>query len=397
MGFLTAEEAINEIKAGRIVIVTDDQNRENEGDFVMAAEKATPESINFMAKHGRGLVCAPMAEERLQELQLPLMVFDNSALHGTKFTVSVDYLIGTTTGISAFDRSETIKALANPEAKPQDFGRPGHIFPLKSVNGGVLHRVGHTEATVDLARLAGLKPVGVLCEIMDDDGTMARMPKLLELAETFNMGILTIETLIEHRQKTEKLIENTLVTELPTKYGKFMLHLYHSLTENEHHLALVKGEITPDEPTIVRVHSQCLTGDILGSLRCDCGDQLGAALQMIEKEGKGILLYMRQEGRGIGLANKLKAYVLQDNGMDTVEANEHLGFKADQRDYGIGAQILVDLGVRKMRLLTNNPKKLVGLDGYGLDIVEQIPIKGAVHEYNERYLNTKKEKLNHML
>lgn len=394
---LTIEQAIQHISEGKMLIVTDDESRENEGDFIMAAEKVTPEAINFMATHARGLICVAMKGERLAQLDLPPMVQDNTAKLGTAFTVSVDAAEGITTGISAPDRARTIQVLADVSSQPEDLARPGHIFPLRAVEGGVLRRTGHTEAVVDLTRLAGLTPAGVLCEVMDEDGTMARMPKLVELGKRFGIGIVTIQDLIAYRHRTEKLVHCELVTALPTRFGDFELHLYASEFETDHHLALVKGKPTPEEPALVRVHSQCLTGDILGSMRCDCGDQLGTALQMIEREGCGVLLYMRQEGRGIGLVNKLRAYVLQDQGMDTVEANLHLGFKADERDYGTGAQILSDLGIRRIRLITNNPKKRAGLEGYGLEIVECVPIRVGQNKNNEKYLRTKKEKLGHDL
>lgn len=397
MCMISVEKAIKNIRDGKILIVTDNEERENEGDFIMAADKITPEAINFMAKHGRGLICTPMDGESLRRLDLPAMVSNNTARLQTAFTVSVDALEETTTGISAFDRAKTVSVLANPKSKSEDLGRPGHIFPLRAVDGGVLRRAGHTEAVIDLVRMAGLNPVGVLCEIMDEDGSMARMPRLKEIAEQFNLGITTIKDIITYRHRTEKLVHEDLVTTLPTKFGTFQLHLYASELEADHHLALVKGELSPNKPVLVRVHSQCLTGDILGSLRCDCGSQLAWAMEKIEKEGCGVLLYMRQEGRGIGLANKLRAYVLQDQGLDTVEANVHLGFKADERDYGVGAQILSDLGVKKIRLMTNNPKKRAGLEGYGLEIVERIPVKEGHHRHNERYLLTKKEKLGHDL
>jgi len=397
MAFISVEDGIEELKQGKVLIVTDDQNRENEGDFVALAESITPEIINLMVTRGRGLVCVPMIQERMEQLDLSMMVERNTAKLGTAFTVSVDAVQDTTTGISAYDRAVTIQALADPKAKPEDFARPGHIFPLMAAEGGVLRRAGHTEAVVDLARLAGSHSIGVLCEILDDDGTMARMPRLLELAQELDLGILTIADLIEYRRRTEKLVEQILRIDFPSRWGHFDLCLYESVVEKDHHLALVKGDIQPDDEVLVRAHSQCLTGDILGSLRCDCREQLKHALQMIEKEGKGILVYMRQEGRGIGLVNKLRAYELQDQGLDTVEANHRLGFPADQRDYGIGAQILADLGVRKMRLMTNNPRKIIGLEGYGLCVVDRIPIEVGVHERNQDYLRTKKEKLGHLL
>ena len=395
--FNTIPDAVEDFKSGKILIVVDDEDRENEGDFIMAATKATPESINFMAQYGRGLICVPMMENRLDELELFSMVQKNTAHHGTQFTVSVDAIKNTTTGISAFDRAVTIKALVNPQTKPNDLARPGHIFPLKAEKGGVLSRAGHTEAVVDLAKLAGLYPAGVLCEILDNDGTMARVPSLQKLAKKHNLKIITIRDLIEYRRLTEKLVERKALVNFPTKFGQFQLYLYESSVDEHHHLAVVKGDVNTEEPVIVRVHSQCLTGDILGSLRCDCQDQLHYALKMIEKEGRGVVLYMRQEGRGIGLANKILAYQLQDNGRDTVEANEELGFPADLRDYGIGAQILADLGIKQIKLLTNNPKKIVGLKGYGLKIVDRIPIEISPNEINARYLETKRDKLGHLI
>lgn len=397
MAFISIEDAIQELKQGKILIVTDDKNRENEGDFIAIAESITPDQVNFIVSRGRGMLCVPMTVERLEQLEIPLMVRRNTAKHGTAFTVTVDAIKGTSTGISAYDRAITIRALADPKAKPEDFARPGHIFPLAAVKGGVLRRAGHTEAVVDLARLAGFQPVGVLCEILDDDGTMARTPKLLEISDQYDLGMITIADLIEYRRRTEKLVRRVLQVDFPSRWGHFDLCMYESEVEPGHHLALVKGEIGPEDQVLVRVHSQCLTGDVLGSLRCDCRDQLSHALEMIEREGKGVLLYMRQEGRGIGLANKLRAYELQDQGMDTVEANQRLGFAADQRDYGIGAQILVDLGVRQMRLMTNNPKKMIGLDGYGLRVVERVPIEVGVQAHNLGYLRVKKTKLGHIL
>ncbi|HDQ00773.1 MAG TPA: bifunctional 3,4-dihydroxy-2-butanone-4-phosphate synthase/GTP cyclohydrolase II [bacterium] len=395
--FNTIEEAIEDFRDGKILIVVDDEDRENEGDFIMATTKATPEQINFMAKYGRGLICVPMTQERLEELGLDAMVQKNTAHHGTQFTVSVDAVKNTTTGISTFDRAETIRTLVDPKAHPSDLARPGHIFPLKAAKGGVLSRAGHTEAVVDLARLSGLYPAGVLCEILDDDGTMARVPKLLKIAQQHHLKIISIRDLIEYRRRTEVLVTRKAATNFPTKFGHFKLYLYESAVDEHHHLAIVKGNVNTDNPVIVRVHSQCLTGDILGSLRCDCQDQLHYAMLLIEKEGAGVVLYMRQEGRGIGLANKILAYQLQDNGKDTVEANEALGFKADLRDYGIGAQILADLGIKKIRLLTNNPKKIVGLKGYGMDVVERIPIEVAPNEVNAHYLETKRDKLGHLI
>lgn len=395
--FNTIEEAIEDYREGKILIVCDDEDRENEGDLIMSAIKVTPEKINFMAKYGRGLVCVPMTQERLNELDLQPMVQRNTAIHGTQFTVSVDAAKNIGTGISAYDRAQTIKVLVDPDARPADLARPGHIFPLKAEKGGVLSRAGHTETVVDMARLAGLYPAGVLCEIMDDDGNMARVPQLMKMAQKHQLTIVTVRDLIEYRRRTEKLVRRIATTKFPTKFGNFILHLYESSIDEHHHLAVVKGDLTTDEPVIVRVHSQCLTGDIFGSLRCDCGDQLSSAMEMIEKQGQGVLLYMRQEGRGIGLSNKILAYQLQDNGRDTVEANEELGFKPDLRDYGIGAQILSDLGIKKIKLLTNNPKKIVGLKGYDLEIVERLPIEICPNEVNAHYLETKRDKLGHLI
>jgi 3,4-dihydroxy 2-butanone 4-phosphate synthase/GTP cyclohydrolase II len=390
------ESAIEDIKAGRIVIVVDDEDRENEGDFIIAARHASPEVINFMSKHGRGLICAALVEDRCDELGLELMVNNNTALHETAFTVSVDLLgHGCSTGISAHDRSKTIHALIDPGTKPSDLGKPGHIFPLRAKKGGVLRRVGHTEAAIDLSRLAGFEPAGVLVEIMNDDGTMARLPQLIEVAKKFEFKIITIKDLIEYRIKRDSLIEEVVRVEMPTKFGDFKLVAFREKYSSNEHLALVKGEWQKDEPVMVRVHSSCFTGDILGSLRCDCGEQLHAAMKMVEKEGKGAILYMNQEGRGIGLLNKLKAYRLQEEGLDTVEANLHLGFQMDQRDYGIGAQILRHLGISKLKLVSNNPKKRVGLMGYGLEIVENIPIEISSNPHNEKYLLTKRDKLGH--
>jgi len=397
MAFISIEDGIEELKKGKVLIVTDDKNRENEGDFIAIAETVTPEIVNFMVKHGRGLLCVPTTAETLERLDLSLMVDRNTALHETAFTVSVDAAQGTTTGISVYDRAITIRAMADPNSKPEDFARPGHIFPLMAAQGGVLRRAGHTEAVVDLARMAGFRPCGVLCEILDEDGTMARAPRLLEIAQQFDLGIIAINDLIEYRRRNEKLVHRIIQLDFPSRWGHFMLYMYQSDVDNQQHLALVKGEISPEDEVLVRVHSQCLTGDILGSLRCDCRNQLTHALEMIEKEGKGVLVYMRQEGRGIGLTNKLKAYALQDQGLDTVEANHRLGFPADARDYGIGAQILCDLGVHKMRLMTNNPRKIVGLDGYGLRVVDRVPIEVGLQERNARYLKTKKDKLGHLL
>ncbi|MCS6981139.1 MAG: bifunctional 3,4-dihydroxy-2-butanone-4-phosphate synthase/GTP cyclohydrolase II [Flavobacteriales bacterium] len=395
----TIEEALEDIRQGKIVIVVDDADRENEGDFVTAARNVTPEIINFMAKYGRGLICAPLSEDRCDELKLDLMVRDNTSLHATPFTVSVDLKgHGCTTGISAHDRAKTIRALIDPTKKPEDFARPGHIFPLRARREGVLRRSGHTEATIDLARLAGFEPAGVLVEIMNEDGTMARLPQLMEIARRFNLKIISIEDLIAYRLRTETLIAREVENvHLPTQWGNFRLTAYRQTTTGDLHLALVKGEWAPDEPILVRVHSSCVTGDIFGSCRCDCGSQLHKAMEMIEKAGKGVVVYMNQEGRGIGLLNKLKAYKLQEEGLDTVEANEKLGFRMDQREYGVGAQILRDLGVHKIRLLTNNPKKRVGLLAYELEIVENVPLEIDPNPYNISYLRTKKKKMGHKL
>ncbi|HXH19115.1 MAG TPA: bifunctional 3,4-dihydroxy-2-butanone-4-phosphate synthase/GTP cyclohydrolase II [Chitinophagales bacterium] len=394
--FNTIEEAVEDIKRGKLVIVVDDEDRENEGDFVTAARNATPEVINFMSKHGRGLICAPIIEDRCEELGLDLMVGENTSLHNTPFTVTIDWRgPGMTTGISASDRSKTVMALINPSTKPQEFAKPGHIFPLKARRGGVLRRAGHTEATVDLARLAGFEPAGVLVEIMQDDGSMARLPELFEIAKQFDLKIISIEDLIAYRMAKESLIKRETEVHLPTQYGDFRLIAYSQLTTEEVHLALVKGAWKKNEPVLTRVHSSCVTGDILGSLRCDCGEQLHAALKMVETEGKGVVLYMKQEGRGIGLLNKLRAYKLQEEGKDTVEANIALGYDMDARDYGVGAQILHDLGITKMRLITNNPKKRTGLIGYGLEIVENVPLEVDPNPHNERYLLTKRDKLGH--
>ena len=394
----TIEEAITDLKAGKVIIVVDDEDRENEGDFVALAEKVTPEVINFMATHGRGLICAPLTEERCQELELEMMVSRNTTSHGTPFTVSIDLLgYGCTTGISASDRSKTVQALINPDIKANEFGRPGHIFPLKAKKGGVLRRAGHTEATVDLALLAGCAPAGAIVEIMNEDGSMARLPQLFKIAEKFDLKVISIEDLIAYRLKQESIISREVKIKLPTEFGDFDLIAYKQTTTGQDHLALVKGEWSKDEPILVRVHSSCLTGDIFGSCRCDCGPQLHKAMRMIEKEGKGVIVYMNQEGRGIGLLNKLKAYKLQEEGRDTVEANLELGFKMDERDYGVGAQILRDLGVSKIKLLTNNPKKRAGLIGYGLEILENVSLEITSNQHNRTYLQTKKDKLGHTL
>jgi 3,4-dihydroxy 2-butanone 4-phosphate synthase/GTP cyclohydrolase II len=392
------EEAIADIADGKVVIVIDDEERENEGDFIAAASKVTPEIVNFMAKYGRGLICAPLTEKRCDQLGLDLMVANNTSANATQFTISVDLLgYGCTTGISASDRAKTLNALANPDIKPEELGRPGHIFPLRAKEHGVLRRAGHTEAAIDLATLAGLQPVGVLVEIMNEDGTMARLPDLIKIAEKFDLKIITIKDLIAYRIKNESLITQETEVDLPTEYGYFKLHSFRQIANNDIHVALVKGNWKKDEPILVRVHSSCLTGDVFGSYRCDCGQQLHTAMQMVEKAGKGIVLYMFQEGRGIGLSNKLKAYNLQEHGMDTIEANIHLGFKPDERDYGIGAQILRTLGATKIRLITNNPTKRAGLTGYGIEIIENVPIIIEPNEYNRFYLKTKQDKMGHIL
>jgi len=397
MRFDSIKAAIDEIKNGRFVIVVDDENRENEGDFIMAAEKVTPVSVNFMAKYARGLLCAGLNEERAKELDLKLMVQENTALHNTRFTVSVDLKQGTTTGISAYDRAVTINALADLRTKPEDFGRPGHIFPIVARSGGVLRRAGHTEASVDLARMAGLTPVSVMCEIMDENGEMARGETLEQIAQAHGVKIITVQDLIEYRRKTERYIERVSEADLPTQFGVFRIVVYiDKLTEKEH-VAMVMGDVRTHDPVMVRVHSECLTGDVFGSLRCDCGDQLHKALEIVAKAGRGVVLYLRQEGRGIGLRHKISAYKLQDEGMDTVEANIKLGFLADLRDYGMGAQILSDLGVRKMCLLTNNPKKIIGLQGFNLEIVERISIEIPPNPKNEKYLKTKRDKMGHLI
>jgi 3,4-dihydroxy 2-butanone 4-phosphate synthase/GTP cyclohydrolase II len=394
----TIEEAIEDIKAGKIIIVVDDEDRENEGDFICAAEKITPEIINFMATHGRGLICTPLPETRCDELELFPMVEQNTAMHETGFTVSIDLLgKGCTTGISAYDRATGIQALLDPATKSEDFARPGHIFPLRAKTGGVLRRTGHTEAAVDLAELAGFTPAGVLVEILNEDGSMARLPDLVKVAERFDLKIISIKDLVKYRMMKETLIEKEVTIKMPTKYGDFNLTAYTQTNTGDTHLAMTKGEWTEDEAVLVRVHSSCDTGDILGSLRCDCGDQLHKAMQRVQKEGQGVVLYMRQEGRGIGLVNKLKAYKLQEEGYDTVEANLKLGFQMDSRDYGVGAQILHDLGIRKINLMSNNPKKRIGLIGYGLEIVSSVPIEITPNKHNEAYLKTKRDKMGHLI
>ena len=390
------ESAIDDIRNGKLIIVVDDEDRENEGDFLTAARNVTPEMVNFMSKYGRGLICTPLIEDRCEELKLDLMVNNNTALHETAFTVSVDLLgHGCTTGISAHDRAKTIQALIDPATTPEDLGRPGHIFPLRAKKGGVLRRAGHTEATIDLARLAGFEPAGVLVEIMNEDGSMARLPELTQIAAKFDLKLVSIKDLIEYRLKSDTLIEEIVRVDMPTKYGDFKLVAFAEKGTVNEHLALIKGDWEKDEPVLVRVHSSCFTGDILGSLRCDCGEQLHAAMEMVQKEGKGAILYMNQEGRGIGLMNKLKAYKLQENGMDTVEANLHLGFPMDKRDYGVGAQILRHLGITKLKLMSNNPKKRAGLLGYGIEIVDTVAIECPPNPHNEKYLMTKRDKLGH--
>lgn len=396
--FNIIDEAIEDITQGKLVILVDDEDRENEGDLCMAAEKVTPEAINFMAKYGRGLICLALTPERVKELDLPMMTNENTSPFGTAFTVSIEAKKGVTTGISAADRAMTIKTAIDPKTKPEDLARPGHVFPLKARPGGVLQRAGQTEGSVDLSRLAGLYPAGVICEIMNEDGTMARVPQLMEFAKKHNLKVVTIKDLIRYRMRTESFVRRLVTVKMPTEHGgEFKAIAYANEIDDNVHIALVKGEIKPEDEVLVRVHSQCLTSDVFGSKRCDCGEQLHKAMEVIKKEGKGVILYMRQEGRGIGLINKLRAYELQDKGLDTVEANLKLGFKPDLRDYGIGAQILVDIGVRKMRLMTNNPRKIVGLEGYGLKAVERVPIEVNPHEKNISYLRTKKKKLGHIL
>ena len=393
----TIEEAIKDIKIGKFIIVVDDEDRENEGDFICAAEKITPEMVNFMVTQGRGVLCAPLTEDRCDELDLEMQVDKNTSIHSTPFTVSVDKLEGCTTGVSSSDRAATFQALADPISQPDTFGRPGHVFPLRARNKGVLRRAGHTEAAVDLARLAGLNPAGALIEIMNEDGTMARLPELIEIAEKFDLKIVTIKDLIAYRLKTESLVEMGEKVNMPTKYGNFKLIPFRQISNGLEHVALIKGEWEADESILVRVHSSCITGDIFGSLRCECGDQLHKAMQLIEKEGKGVVVYMNQEGRGIGLMNKIRAYKLQEEGMDTVDANLHLGFDADERDYGVGAQILREIGVTKIRLMTNNPKKRIGLEAYGLSIVENIALEIVPNQYNAYYMQTKKNRMGHDL
>ena len=392
----TIDSALEDLRKGKLVIVVDDEDRENEGDFITAAANVTPDIINFMSKVGRGLICAPITEERADQLQLDLMVNNNTALHATPFTVSVDLLgHGCTTGISSHDRAKTVQALIDPATTPSDLGRPGHIFPLRAKTGGVLRRSGHTEATIDLARLAGFAPAGVLVEVMNEDGTMARVPELKEIAAKYDLKIISIKDLIEYRLERDSLIEEVVRVDMPTQFGHFKLVAFREKNTNNEHLALIKGEWTKDEAVLARVHSSCFTGDILGSFRCDCGEQLHKAMQMVEAEGKGIILYMNQEGRGIGLLNKLRAYKLQEEGMDTVEANLHLGFAMDQRDYGVGAQMLRHLGANRLKLMSNNPRKRAGLSGYGIEIVDIVPIEICPNEYNEKYLQTKRDKLGH--
>ncbi|MBM3143006.1 MAG: bifunctional 3,4-dihydroxy-2-butanone-4-phosphate synthase/GTP cyclohydrolase II [Chloroflexi bacterium] len=397
MGFATVPEAIEDIKAGKFIIIVDDENRENEGDLAIAAEMVTPEAINFMARHARGLICLPIIGHRLDELSVPLMVQENTAKFSTAFGISIEAKHKTSSGISAHDRAATVKAVLDPDTKPEDLARPGHMFPIRAREGGVLVRAGHTEAIVDLARFAGLYPAGVICEIMNEDGTMARLPQLEVMADKFGIKIVSIADLIVYRRRNEKLVERVAEAKLPTRYGEFVVIAYRSKVDPDEHVALVRGDISGDEPVLVRVHSECLTGDVFGSLRCDCGDQITLAMEKIAAEGRGVFLYMRQEGRGIGFHNKLRAYALQDQGLDTVEANIALGFDADLRDYGIGAQILADLGLHKIRLLTNNPKKVIGLESYGLHIVETVDLRTQPTPYNLEYLKTKQIKLGHLL
>ena len=397
MPFATVKEAIEEVRKGNFLIIVDDYDRENEGDLAIAAENVTPEAINFMARHARGLICMPVIGKRLDELQLPLMVQDNTSKHGTAFTISVEAKHHTSTGISAQDRAATIKAILDPSTRPEDLARPGHTFPLRAREGGVLVRAGHTEAIVDLARLAGLNPAGAICEVLNEDGSIARLPELEKIAERFGLKVISVADIIAYRRRTEKLVEKVAEARLPTRYGKFRAIACKSTIDPDEHVALVMGEVAGEEPVLVRVHSECLTGDVFGSLRCDCGDQIDLAMKAIAQEGKGVFLYMRQEGRGIGFHNKLKAYALQDQGLDTVEANRRLGFPADLRDYGIGAQILSDLGIKNLRLLTNNPKKVVGLEGYGLKVVETVPLIAPPNPYNRQYLVAKEKMMGHRL
>ncbi|MBW3622075.1 MAG: bifunctional 3,4-dihydroxy-2-butanone-4-phosphate synthase/GTP cyclohydrolase II [Armatimonadetes bacterium] len=397
MDFCSVEEAVEEIRQGRMLILLDDEDRENEGDFILAAELCTAEDINFISKFGRGLICTPLSPERAEALALDPIVQRNTALHGTNFTVTVDYKYNTTTGISAHDRALTCRALADPKTRPEDLARPGHISPLQAVPGGVLRRAGHTEAVVDLVRMAGLNPVGILCEILNEDGTMARVPELFEMAREHGLKVFSIEQLIKHRRRTEKLVYKAASTRLPTQYGDFVAHAYHTNEDNKTYLAMVMGDVNTDDPVLVRVHSKCLTGDVFHSMKCDCGPQLELALQKIGEAGRGVLLYLEQEGRGIGLAAKIQAYELQDHGFDTVEANQKLGFPPDLRDYGLGCQVLLDLGLKKVRLMTNNRAKLVGIEGYGLEVVERVPLKVDPNESNLRYLETKRDKMGHLL
>ena len=396
-GFATVEEGVEEIRQGRVLLVVDDEDRENEGDFVMAADKATPEAVNFMATHGRGLICMPMTAERLDELKLGMMVTENTAPMGTAFTVTVDARRGVTPGTSAYDRAVTIRTLVDPQMTPADLTVPGHIFPLRAKDGGVLRRAGHTEAAVDLARMAGCYPAGVICEVLDEQGGMARLPELYDIAKRFSLKMITIKDLIEYRTRKEKLVRRIASTRMPTEFGEFTAIAYEATVYDRVHLAMVMGDVAGDTPALVRMHSECLTGDVFHSLRCDCGSQLIKAMAIIKEAGHGVIVYLRQEGRGIGLHNKIRAYALQEQGMDTVEANAALGFKADLRDYGIGAQILVDLGLKNLRLLTNNPTKRAGLDGYGLQVVERVPLEVPPNPENRRYLSTKRNKLGHML